>query len=128
MVRSSEDEVRNSVREHYGKVADSNGAACCAPGCCGAAPTKSTALGYSPDDLSSVPHGANLGLGCGNPQAIAALRPGETVLDLGSGGGFDCFLAARQVGPTGNILGVDMTPAMITKARANAARAGASNV
>jgi SAM-dependent methyltransferase len=85
-------------------------------------------LGYTPEDLSAVPEGANLGLGCGNPQAIAALRPGESVLDLGSGGGFDCFLAARQVGPTGHILGVDMTPAMISKARANAERIGVRNV
>jgi SAM-dependent methyltransferase len=85
-------------------------------------------LGYSADDLAAVPEGANLGLGCGNPQAIAALRLGETVLDLGSGAGFDCFLAAKQVGPTGRILGVDMTPGMISKARSNATRVGAENV
>jgi len=85
-------------------------------------------LGYSPDELAGAPAGANLGLGCGNPQAIAGLRPGETVLDLGSGGGFDCFLAARQVGPTGRVIGVDMTPQMIGKARENARAAGTSNV
>jgi SAM-dependent methyltransferase len=85
-------------------------------------------LGYSAEDLAAAPEGANLGLGCGNPQAIAALRHGETVLDLGSGAGFDCFLAARQVGPTGRILGVDMTPAMVSKARSNATRVGAENV
>jgi SAM-dependent methyltransferase len=85
-------------------------------------------LGYSADDLAAAPEGANLGLGCGNPQAIAALRAGETVLDLGSGAGFDCFLAAKQVGPTGRTLGVDMTPAMVSKARSNAARVGATNV
>jgi len=86
------------------------------------------ALGYSAEDLASVPEGANMGLGCGNPQAIASLRAGETVLDLGSGGGFDCFLAARQVGAAGHVIGVDMTPDMISKARANAAKLGAKNV
>ncbi|HEY5372251.1 MAG TPA: sigma-70 family RNA polymerase sigma factor [Polyangiaceae bacterium] len=130
MVSSSSDEVRNTVREHYGKVAESaeNAAACCAPGCCGATPSASSALGYSPAQLASVPDGANLGLGCGNPQAIASLRLGEAVLDLGSGGGFDCFLAAQQVGAAGRVIGVDMTPQMITKARNNARKAGAANV
>jgi ubiquinone/menaquinone biosynthesis C-methylase UbiE len=85
-------------------------------------------LGYTQDDLSSVPEGSNLGLGCGNPQAIAAIRPGETVLDLGSGGGFDCFLAAQRVGPRGRVIGVDMTPEMIGKARDNARRVSANNV
>jgi ubiquinone/menaquinone biosynthesis C-methylase UbiE len=85
-------------------------------------------LGYSEEDLASVPAGAEMGLGCGNPQAIAALRAGETVLDLGSGGGFDAFLAAKQVGPTGRVIGVDMTPAMISKARTNAAKIDAKNV
>lgn len=128
MDSSSAEEVRNTVREHYGKVAETNGAVGCAPGCCGEGPTASSALGYSSDELASVPNGANLGLGCGNPQAIAGLRVGETVLDLGSGGGFDCFLAARQVGPTGRVIGVDMTPQMVTKARANAREAGVVNV
>src|SRR5450631_4162630 len=110
MVNSSSDEVRNTVREHYGKVAESaesaeSAAACCAPGCCGGTPSASSALGYSPDQLASVPDGANLGLGCGNPQAIAGLRPGEAVLDRGSGGGFDCFLAAQQVGAAGRVIG-----------------------
>jgi SAM-dependent methyltransferase len=81
-------------------------------------------LGYSDADLAAVPDGADLGLGCGNPQAIAALKPGERVLDLGSGGGFDAFLAARQVGPTGRVMGVDMTPEMIALARTNAAKVG----
>jgi SAM-dependent methyltransferase len=120
----SNDQVRVAVREVYARAAEGVGV----PGCCGAAPAASLQLGYTPEDLAAVPEGANLGLGCGNPQAIAGLRPGETVLDLGSGAGFDAFLAARQVGPTGHILGVDMTPAMITKARANAARLGAANV
>jgi SAM-dependent methyltransferase len=85
-------------------------------------------LGYSADDLSAVPEGANMGLGCGNPQALAALKPGQTVLDLGAGGGFDCFLAARQVGPRGRVIGVDMTPDMVSKARANAETLHATNV
>jgi ubiquinone/menaquinone biosynthesis C-methylase UbiE len=85
-------------------------------------------MGYTAEDLANVPEGADLGLGCGNPQAIAALRPGDTVLDLGSGAGFDCFLAARRVGPTGQVIGVDMTPEMVIKARDNARRISASNV
>lgn len=120
------DQVRAQVREGYAAIAKSG--ASCAPGCCGPGADKSLALGYSADDLASVPDGANMGLGCGNPQALAALRAGETVLDLGSGGGFDCFLAARQVGSAGKVIGVDMTPEMVTKARANASKLGASNV
>jgi arsenite methyltransferase len=124
-----QDEARNIVREHYGKVAESRGKVGCAPGCCspGANPS-SLALGYTAQDLSQVPEGADMGLGCGNPQAIAALKAGETVLDLGSGGGFDCFLAARQVGAGGMVIGVDMTPEMVTKARDNARKVGATNV
>jgi SAM-dependent methyltransferase len=91
-------------------------------------PSASRALGYSDEELGAVPEGADLGLGCGNPQAIAALRPGERVLDLGSGAGFDAFLAARQVGPDGHVLGVDMTAAMVAKARGNAIKAGLTNV
>jgi SAM-dependent methyltransferase len=89
---------------------------------------KARRMGYAADDLAAVPEGANLGLGCGNPQAIAAMKPGETVVDLGSGAGFDCFLAARQVGATGHVIGVDMTHEMLKKARENAAKIGASNV
>ena len=85
-------------------------------------------LGYTDDDVAAVAEGANLGLGCGNPTAIAGLEPGETVLDLGSGGGFDCFLAAREVGESGRVIGVDMTPEMVEKARANVERNGAGNV
>lgn len=126
------DEVRDAVRETYGKIARESGG-CCGPsaagsGCCGPVATASERLGYTAEDLAAVPEGADLGLGCGNPQAIAALRPGETVLDLGSGAGFDAFLASRQVGPTGKVIGVDMTPDMITKARANAEKVAASNV
>ncbi len=128
MNQISEDEMRSIVREHYGEVAKVNGAAGCAPGCCGGQPSSSRALGYSEDELAAAPEGADMGLGCGNPQAIAELKQGETVLDLGSGGGFDAFLAARQVGPNGMVIGVDMTPQMVTKARDNARRVGAKNV
>lgn len=126
MNASDQDQVRAQVREGYANIARSETS--CAPGCCGPGADKSLALGYSAADLDAVPEGANMGLGCGNPQAIAALRAGETVLDLGSGGGFDCFLAARQVGPSGKVIGVDMTPAMVSKARANAAKLEAKNV
>ncbi|HVS66476.1 MAG TPA: arsenite methyltransferase [Thermoanaerobaculia bacterium] len=128
MTSTTDDEIRSAVRERYGSIARSEDAGGCGTGCCGAGAEASLALGYSPEDLAAAPEGANLGLGCGNPQAIAALRTGETVLDLGAGGGFDCFLAARQVGPTGRVIGVDMTPDMLSRARANAARLGAANV
>lgn len=128
MTQRSQDEIRGAVREAYGNIAKSDGKLGCAPGCCGASKDPSLAIGYSAEDLASVPEGANMGLGCGNPQAIAALRAGETVLDLGSGGGFDCFLAAKQVGEAGRVIGVDMTPEMITKARRNAASIDATNV
>jgi SAM-dependent methyltransferase len=128
MTNTTHDEVRTAVRDQYAKVANATGAASCGPNCCGPGPVASLALGYSADDLAAVPEGANMGLGCGNPQAIAALKPGETVLDLGAGGGFDCFLASRQVGPSGRVIGVDMTPDMVSKARANAAKLGTRNV
>lgn len=120
------DRVRTQVRTAYAKVA--NGAGGCSVGCCGTEGEGSLAMGYTKEDLASVPEGSDLGLGCGNPQAIAALRPGETVLDLGSGAGFDCFLAASRVGRTGKVIGVDMTPEMVTKARDNARRIEAANV
>jgi len=122
--------VLDTVRERYGAVARKQGSSCCSPGCCGGTPDPgevSQALGYSSDELASLPSGADMGLGCGNPQAIAALEPGETVVDLGSGGGLDVFLAARQVGPTGRAIGVDMTPDMLSLARKNAAEAGGDN-
>jgi arsenite methyltransferase len=128
MSERSPDEVRSAVRDHYGNVARTKGAVGCAPSCCSPTTGASLGLGYSESDLASVPEGADMGLGCGNPQAIASMRAGETVLDLGSGGGFDAFLASRQVGPTGRVIGVDMTPEMIAKARANATKLGASNV
>jgi arsenite methyltransferase len=129
-------EIKEMVRARYSGIAAGTVADCCAPAaasCCGvtsrpAADGKARAMGYSADELAAVPEGANLGLGCGNPQAIAAMRPGEVVVDLGSGAGFDCLLAARQVGPTGRVIGVDMTHEMLAKARANAARVGAANV
>jgi SAM-dependent methyltransferase len=128
MNEQTKDDIRATVREEYTKVATRESSGCCSPGCCGPNPVASTQLGYTQEDLDAVPDGANLGLGCGNPQAIAALKPGETVLDLGAGGGFDCFLAARQVGPSGRVIGVDMTPEMVSKARANARKISAANV
>jgi len=122
MTELSPDALRSAVRDAYGEIAMNEDGSCCAPSavpCCTDG-SVSLELGYSSDDLSAVPAGADLGLGCGNPGAIAALQPGETVLDLGSGAGFDAFLAARAVGPTGRVIGVDMTPAMVAKARANA--------
>jgi arsenite methyltransferase len=128
MKETTKDEVRAAVREQYGSIARGAAGGSCSPGCCGPGAAASLELGYSAEDLAAVPEGANMGLGCGNPQAIAALSAGETVLDLGSGGGFDCFLAAKQVGPTGRVIGVDMTADMVAKARANAEKLGATNV
>lgn len=129
MNEQTKDDVRAAVREQYGSIARATtGAGCCAPGGCGPGANASLALGYTAEDLAAVPEGANLGLGCGNPQAIASLKTGETVLDLGAGGGFDCFLAAKQVGPTGRVIGVDMTADMVAKARANARKLDAKNV
>ena len=128
------DEIRQVVRQKYGRVAEGLETGCgCGPTCSsGASMASSESLsqgfGYTADDVGTVPQGSNMGLGCGNPQAIAALKPGEIVLDLGSGGGFDCFLAARQVGVTGRVIGVDMTPEMISKARANTEKCGYLNI
>jgi arsenite methyltransferase len=120
------DRVRAQVRTAYAKVAQ--GASGCSVGCCGGEGSGSMAMGYTQDDIASAPEGADLGLGCGNPHAIAALKPGNIVLDLGSGAGFDCFLAAKRVGNSGRVIGVDMTPEMVTKARNNAQRIEATNV
>jgi arsenite methyltransferase len=119
-----------TVRERYGRIAQGEEAGCCGPkGVCGSPEgTIALGLGYRPDDLAQVPADANLGLGCGAPLNFLDLRPGETVLDLGSGPGLDALLAARQVGPTGGVIGVDMTPAMIEKARATAAGLGLAHV
>ncbi len=113
------------VRDWYGGVATGK-AGCCGPTT--ASQGASRSMGYSEADLVSLPEGADLGLGCGNPQALAAMRPGEVVVDLGSGAGIDCFLAAQQVGPAGRVIGVDMTHEMLAKSRANAERVGAANV
>src|SRR5512137_315633 len=129
--------VRQKVREGYGKIAVSGGSCCgSTPTCCGSAPAASEDLakhiGYSAAELAALPEGANMGLSCGNPTAIAALRPGEVVLDLGAGGGFDVFIAGRKVGAKGRAIGVDMTPEMLAKARKNIAayreRSGLDNV
>lgn len=125
-----DNEVRKVVRKSYAKTAQRT--SCCGPqpaqqsGCCTDA--KSKGMGYDEQDLGSVPEGSNLGLGCGNPVAIASLKPGETVLDLGAGAGFDCFLAAKKVGQHGRVIGVDMTPEMIDKARENTEKGHFTNV
>lgn len=137
MSQSQSDEIRQNVRQAYSEVAEaSNEGACCgeASSCCGVSEDEqintliSTRLGYSQADLDSVPEGADMGLGCGNPRAIASLKPGEVVLDLGSGGGFDAFLAAQEVGDSGHVIGIDMTPGMLSKARTNAEKGGFSQV
>ncbi len=121
------DSLRKLVREGYTKIAQETSAGCCSPGvsCCGSAPQDADKLarelGYTVEELQALPEGANMGLSCGNPAALAALMPGETVLDLGSGGGFDVFIAGRKVGATGRAIGVDMTPDMLGKARKNIA-------
>jgi len=123
-------DVTRAVRDRYARAA-ATPAACCEPSCCGdktSAVTMSRAIGYTEEQLGTVPEEANLGLGCGNPTALAQLRPGETVLDLGSGAGIDCFLAAVTVGPEGLVIGVDMTPEMVDRARRNAKQGAYQNV
>jgi arsenite methyltransferase len=136
-VHTEHDEVRNHIRNSYAKVAEaSNNNDGCGveASCCGVSDDEaintliSTRLGYSEQDLANVPSGADMGLGCGNPRAIASLQPGEIVVDLGSGGGFDAFLAATEVGSNGKVIGVDMTPTMISKARNNASKGKYHNV
>lgn len=131
----AEDEIRQKVRAHYGGIVESkeDGESCCAPGCCGDTPADykteyGKMLDYSAEDLASIPQDSNFGLGCGNPILAAKLQTGEVVVDLGSGAGIDCFLAAKQVGKDGKVIGVDMTPSMISKARQNAAQNGYNNV
>jgi len=152
MKSREKEEIKKAVQERYGQIATAEAAtsetshagACCVPseistetnqasscGCSGSnfsVENMSTLMGYSNEDIDSIPEGANMGLGCGNPVALASLTPGETVLDLGSGGGIDCFLAAKHVGETGKVIGVDMTPDMISKARKNAEKMETSNV
>lgn len=122
----SDQETRAAVRARYAEAAQSAGSSC---GCaCGSAPSASTSLGYDMSELATIPQGADLALGCGNPTALAGIVPGETVLDLGSGAGIDCFLAAKRVGPNGRVIGVDMTTEMVERARRNASEGGFSNV
>ena len=126
------EEIKEAVREGYAKIAQQDDS-CCVPvnSCCGSADLAqdvSKKIGYTEEELKAVPEGANLGLGCGNPVALASLTEGQTVLDLGSGAGFDCFLAANKVGRKGKVIGVDMTPEMIEKARENARKGNYSNV
>ena len=152
MDKATKEVIRQAVRDRYGKIANAKTespgisimGSCCggsepatgnnsAASCCGGgsdvtSEQMSTLMGYSADDFAGIPDGANMGLGCGNPVALASLEAGETVVDLGSGGGFDCFLAARQVGETGRVIGIDMTPDMLSKARANAEKIQAEKV
>jgi SAM-dependent methyltransferase len=128
------EEIRKAVRKGYAQIARGEAGSCCGPqASCGCstgvtAGAISKRLGCNEKDMKAVPEGANLGLGCGNPLALAGLKKGETVVDLGSGAGFDCFLAARAVGPKGRVIGVDMTPEMIEKARGNAEKGKYRNV
>ena len=136
MGKASEEQIRKAVKDRYGDLAREGSSGCCGPSEGDhnySSPQlmydkQAFQMGYSPEELTSVPEGANLNLGCGNPGAIAALQPGETVLDLGSGAGFDSFLAANKVGPTGKVIGIDMTPDMISKAEENAEKGAYPNV
>ena len=124
-----EEELKNAVRESYARVAEKS-TSCCSSSCCTTAKPLEIGkkIGYTEEEMQAVPSGANLGLGCGNPIALASIREGETVLDLGSGAGFDCFLASKIVGPTGLVIGVDMTEEMVARARDNARKGGYGNV
>src|SRR4030066_1291723 len=125
-MKKNEAKVKKMVREGYGKIAKQENSNC---GCgCGAVTNVSEQMGYTKEELNSVPEGADLNLGCGNPVALASLKEGEIVMDLGSGGGLDCFLAAKRVGEKGHVIGVDMTPEMLDKARANCRKGGYKNV
>ena len=129
MASQAHDAVRQAVQERYSTIAETRGATTC----CDGSPVvtldeKAHQVGYSTEETQAVPDGANLGLGCGNPVAIASLRPGDVVVDLGSGAGFDCFLAAQAVGASGKVIGVDMTPAMLAKAREHARTGHVTNV
>jgi ubiquinone/menaquinone biosynthesis C-methylase UbiE len=118
--------ITEAVRDRYKAIAEKSGS-CCGPSCCDES-VSDMSLGYTAEELASIPEGANLSLGCGNPTGLATIKSGETVIDLGSGAGIDCFLAAQKVGASGHVIGIDMTEAMIQKARENAAKAGHANV
>ncbi len=129
------EKTREKVRKSYAAIVSEGGnSGCCGPNSSDCGPTPPTAekmsraFGYSDDEMAAVPEEANLGVGCGNPSAIAAMKPGETVVDLGSGAGFDCFLSSRQVGMSGRVIGIDMTPEMLKKARQNARKGDFANV
>jgi SAM-dependent methyltransferase len=135
MNKENADILRQLVRGRYAQAAAGKGCGCQTKvnsGCCGSDADNiemvNRIMGYSQEELGSIAEGANLGLGCGNPTAIGEIKPGDIVLDLGSGGGFDCFLAAKKVGEKGRVIGVDMTPEMLSRARENAEKAGANNV
>jgi len=134
ILMKDKEKLRQKIRKNYSQVAlKGSSGCCCSTGCCGSdsaidANAAAKNLGYSKEDLVNMPDQANMGLGCGNPIAIASLKEGDIVLDLGSGGGFDCFLARRQVGETGFVIGVDMTPEMINLARENTKKSGYKNV
>ena len=129
MASRTHDEVRQAVQDRYSTIAETRGErTCCESALVTTLDEKAHQVGYSTEDTQTVPAGANLGLGCGNPVAIASLRPGDVVVDLGSGAGFDCFLAAQVVGTTGKIIGVDMTPAMLAQARENATKGPFANI
>jgi arsenite methyltransferase len=124
-----DEEIKKAVRAGYARAVKQS-VSCCSSTCCGNAKPQeiSKKIGYAEEEIQAVPEGSNLGLGCGNPIALAAIKAGETVLDLGSGAGFDCFLAAQKVGPEGKIIGVDMTEEMLERARKNASKGGYKNV
>lgn len=123
-------DIKKAVRNEYAKIAKGKQTSCCGQksSCCDKSANISEKIGYTKDEIDSVPEGSDLGLGCGNPIALASLKEGEVVLDLGSGAGFDCFLAANKVGKAGKVIGVDMTPEMVEKARENAKKSGYTNV
>jgi SAM-dependent methyltransferase len=124
----NEADIRKKVREHYVDVAENKTSCCSEANACGGDENISQNLGYSPEDLKALPEQSEMGLGCGNPLSFARLQPGEVVVDLGSGGGIDCFLASKAVGPAGSVIGVDMTPQMLAKVRKNADSGGYANV
>ena len=124
----SETEVKEHIKKVYGEIAQNQGSCGCGCGCNPSSKDTDLRIGYSEEDLKNIPEASTMGLGCGNPVALASLQEGETVLDLGSGGGIDVFLTAKTVGPTGKVIGVDMTKAMINKSRALATKYGYQNV